>query len=197
MEAIYDSHTISLDQEPKITPQKLRTRICSFSSEKGLYHPLMWAHYACGFKGIAIEVETSKGDEVHEVIYRENPTLISERATFHETVHAIITSKSRLWEYESEMRVTVETDPGGKVGTKEKVGTIRSIILGKPYNMISNAGEIYANSATLELYLKLANKLINVANENNIETKLAYLISTPTGPEVEVRNLVGYIGIDE
>ena len=129
MEAIYNPNLIPLEQEQKIFAEKRKTRICSFSSAKGLYHPLMWAHYACGFKGIAFEVETTKNVKVHEVIYRDNPTLISSGATPDDTVLAIITSKSSIWEYESELRITKMTDADGKGGIAKTVGTIQSCLL--------------------------------------------------------------------
>lgn len=198
MEAIYNPQQIPPDQERNITPEKLRTRICSSSSEKGLYHPLMWAHYACGFKGIAIEVEvkTTKSVKVHEVVYRNNPTLITAGATDKETAHSIITSKSRIWEHESELRVTIETEPGGKKGIPKNVGKINSVILGAPYKMISNVKDIYSNTTALELYQTLFNSLRKVADENGIKTKLASLIITPTGPAVEIRNLEGDFELD-
>lgn len=188
MEAIYRPAEICPTQELLISPRKMRTLICSFSSCEGLHHPLVWAHYACGFKGLAIEVELDAKINAHKVIYQDDPRMHSKKCTIEDTFYSIITSKSKMWEYESEFRVTQENSESAVTGVSCEVGTIRSIILGAPYKMISNTKEVYENSYELKTYAMRAKEIRDLARIKNIITKIAFLTFTPSGPSVVIEN---------
>lgn len=79
--------------------EKYKTRICSLS--KDFKHTLLWSHYADSHKGCCIEVSV-----VNE---REQSTLVQYKTILPE-IHDIeegknlLSHKSKLWEYEDEVR---------------------------------------------------------------------------------------------
>lgn len=79
--------------------EKYKTRICSLS--KDFKHTLLWSHYADSHRGCCIEVSV-----VNE---REQPTLVQYKTILPE-IHDIeegknlLSHKSKLWEYEDEVR---------------------------------------------------------------------------------------------
>jgi len=189
MEAVYNTSHIPGNLEQFLAQSKMKAKICSFSSENGLYHPLMWANYASGFKGVAIEIEPSMEDKIHEVIYRIDPTQIPACLTHEEMVRTIITSKSKIWKHESEFRAIQQNDSNQSKGEAHIFGNIKSIIFGKPYGATLNFSDIYKNSEKLQLYIRLANKTIRLANAMKLQRKVSYLMNTPTGPVVKIREL--------
>lgn len=89
-----------------IIREKKKLKICSLS--KTFDSHLLWAHYASGFDGLAIEVNLHNGDQkIRDVTYRgvfaqvpieiDNDSLV--------TAETILSSKYKEWEYEKEVRV--------------------------------------------------------------------------------------------
>lgn len=150
----------------------------------------MWALYASGFKGVAIELDPDPDPkiDIQEVIYRDNPTSVCRGKTIEDTVLGIMSSKSRIWEYESEVRLFIKTTNKMKgEGLAYKAGSIRSVILGKPYETISNISEIYDNSELLKSYKKRAREILEIAKSKGVSTKISYITISPTGPVVTIR----------
>ncbi len=87
--------------------EKKQLRICSLSSTFNCH--LLWAHYAAGFRGLALEMEfPKKAREVVKVNYRDG--------VFHhldlqgqyvpaDEARRILSSKYREWAYEREIRI--------------------------------------------------------------------------------------------
>lgn len=68
----------------------------------------MWAHYASGFDGLAIEVELPDRDErIKNVAYRGvfGHVAIDQADDPSRVAHEILSSKYQEWEYEREVRV--------------------------------------------------------------------------------------------
>ncbi|MGV3615755.1 MAG: hypothetical protein ACO1SV_10515 [Fimbriimonas sp.] len=98
------------DAVEQVIREKQRYRVCSLSETFDCH--LLWAHYASGFSGMAIEIELpDKDSSIHEIAYRGvfahlgqeefgNP----ERAAV-----SILTSKYREWSYEREIRILLDT----------------------------------------------------------------------------------------
>lgn len=192
MEAIYNPDRVSAVSESRIPIAKMQRRICSFSTELELTKPLMWAHYAYGFKGFVIKIEPDKEVKVHPVTYRIDPTEIPmpSKYSIRKKVNDIITSKSMIWIDENEQRVIKDISSGnGKNGILCRVGDIKSIIIGKPYAMALNHAEIYSANIVLQAYQKRAINIINLAKSEGIAIRIAYLATSNFGPRVEIRDL--------
>jgi len=91
----------------EITKGKKRLRICSFSKDSK--NPLLWAHYADGFKGICIEVEIDDEPsdfDIVEVDYDSTRLLFSNKAAclIEELPRMILRQKARNWSIEKEVR---------------------------------------------------------------------------------------------
>ncbi len=80
-------------------------RVCSLSMD--LESKLLWAHYASGHRGFAIEVELPDEDKnIKKVTYNASgyytvPTKIGSR----EAATEALTVKQDIWEYEREVRI--------------------------------------------------------------------------------------------
>lgn len=95
----------------RVEEEKKHLRVCSLS--KTFDSHLLWAHYAGGFSGVAIELELDDQEpEIVDMSYRgvfagvseseyENPASIA---------RAVLSSKYNAWAYEKEIRIlTTET----------------------------------------------------------------------------------------
>ena len=90
-----------------ITKGKKRLRICSFSKDP--QNPLLWAHYADGFKGICIEVIIDSDPldfELVEVKYELARVLFDNKAAHlkGELPKIILSQKHKSWSVEKEFR---------------------------------------------------------------------------------------------
>ena len=96
-------YSVLLDE---IKVEKKRIKICSLSKTFDCH--LLWAHYANGFSGMAIEVELpDKSSEVTEVTYRgvfAHIELHNQKIP-SQTAQMILSSKYKEWEYEKEVRI--------------------------------------------------------------------------------------------
>lgn len=106
----YSSSSTNGEDPKKIVEQvireKQRLKICSLSRTFDCH--LLWAHYASGFNGVAIEVELPENSpKVRTVVYRGVFAQFSldQAAQPSITAQEILSSKYREWEYEREVRV--------------------------------------------------------------------------------------------
>ena len=93
-------------QVEQIIEEKMKLRVCSLA--KDFRSHLLWAHYAEGFSGLAIEVELpSHTDEITPVDYREAHawTTSLEVISPPQAAREILSSKFKEWTYEGEVRV--------------------------------------------------------------------------------------------
>lgn len=85
---------------------KSRYRVCSLSSD--FQSHLLWAHYASGFDGLAIEVDLPDDDpRVRPVDYRGVFAFLNsdELRDENEAARTILFSKNDEWRYEQEIRI--------------------------------------------------------------------------------------------
>jgi hypothetical protein len=90
----------------RIIREKQRLKICSLSRTFDCH--LLWAHYASGFDGVALEVELPEhSSKIKTVSYRGVFAEFSIEGVSDpsSTAREILSSKYREWEYEQEVRV--------------------------------------------------------------------------------------------
>ncbi|HSY99985.1 MAG TPA: hypothetical protein VK788_10835 [Terriglobales bacterium] len=87
-----------------------RIRVCSLSLTFDSH--LLWAHYASGWDGLAIEVELPQKDgAIREVEYGGFYYCISPSAgTAKESARRVLTSRHPDWSYEKEVRVFADSE---------------------------------------------------------------------------------------
>lgn len=90
----------------EIIKHKKGLKVCSLSKTYDCH--LLWAHYANGFDGLAVEIEINENVEnVHHVSYGEvfsSITLPTDRDPL-ECANQILSSKYKEWSYEKELRI--------------------------------------------------------------------------------------------
>ncbi len=90
----------------EIIEKKQQIRICSLSKTFDCH--LLWAHYASGFDGLAVEVELPKEDErVKDVSYRGvfGHVMMDATTDPSRAAQEVLSSKYAEWEYEKEVRI--------------------------------------------------------------------------------------------
>jgi hypothetical protein len=90
----------------EIIREKQRIKICSLSRTFDCH--LLWAHYASGFDGVAVEVDLpDRSSQVKTVAYRGVFAGVSIEHIVNpaKTARKILASKYREWEYEREVRI--------------------------------------------------------------------------------------------
>jgi len=88
--------------------QKGNYRICALAKEDT--NKLLWAHYADGFKGIAIGLKTK--ELVRAVNYNGLHELDEKLRYQNQDITSIFFNKMQEWEYENEMRVVLKNSRG-------------------------------------------------------------------------------------
>ena len=90
----------------EIIKHKKGLKVCSLSKTYDCH--LLWAHYANGFDGLAIEIEINENAQnVHNVSYGgvfSSITLPTDKDPL-ECANQILTSKYQEWSYEKELRI--------------------------------------------------------------------------------------------
>lgn len=109
-------------------------RLCSLC--KTFDNPLLWAHYAGGSSGVAIEV-VLPSTVATDVVYDDEFIFLSNyrEAGIDAAVRAALARKTKLWEYEQEVRVITQdefynlADPIQRVivGPRMEQPTLRSL----------------------------------------------------------------------
>lgn len=150
----------------RILEAKTQYTICSFSDAVGVENPLMWGHYANGFRGIAIEVEVDRAEKVSYV----SDTLPFEGEPSEEPLKRLLTTKLKPWEYESEYRILEQPEPGLRT-----IGTIIAVYFGQPYGNTTNVEAIVSKSATIARYRRILKLLTDVAKEKGYECRSAVM----------------------
>ncbi len=142
----------------KLFEEKKRHMICSLSGKNGFRNPLLWGHYANGFKGIAIEIEVNIRD-IYQIQYVPEifPTTIEESNINDKHIQDILTRKLIGWQHEDEFRILVKVDKKNKedIEDKEKekekhrhdIGKITSVYFGDPYGNIDYSHELKQEEA--------------------------------------------------
>lgn len=83
-------------------------RVCSLC--KTFDHDLLWAHYADGSRGLAIEVSVPSTDAI-PVTYSDDFVFLSDyvEAGVDAAARAALTRKTKAWQYEQEVRVVTRS----------------------------------------------------------------------------------------
>ena len=96
----------SKEQVEQIIREKKRLKVCSLSQT--FHSHLLWAHYASGFDGVAVEVDIpEQASEVKIVSYGGlfASVLMDAVTEPSKTARQILSSKYREWDYEQEVRI--------------------------------------------------------------------------------------------
>lgn len=86
--------------------EKKGLKVCSLSKTYDCH--LLWAHYASGFDGLAIEIELPEySPEIRQIEYRGVFASLSLNGSFSpdRAAEQVLSSKYREWAYEQEVRV--------------------------------------------------------------------------------------------
>ena len=105
---------INLDYNDLIKKEMESIRVCSLS--KDLHNPILWAHYADGFKGVCIEIEANESLlDLHKINYGPFNPIPSEgyrgmhgdteEYTARDWAKSSLRGKYEEWEYENEYRI--------------------------------------------------------------------------------------------
>lgn len=146
-------HPVGTDKEllDKIKSEKGNYYICSLS--KTAKSSSMWALYADEHKGCCIELEvTSKTWEKEDVKYSE------QMPTASDDVKVIITTKSKEWQHQQEVRYLKKIMPGSK----------------KPKTLSIKINRIIFGLRVSNNDFNLYKKLINTINPNIEVTRLKW-----------------------
>jgi len=89
----------------KIIEAQKKYKICSLAGTFDSH--LLWAHYAGGFDGVAIEIELPESNNIKKVNYRDVFSYVNiDNLTNEEaTAKKILFSKYSEWKYEEEVRI--------------------------------------------------------------------------------------------
>jgi hypothetical protein len=90
----------------EIIEKKQQIRICSLSRTFDCH--LLWAHYASGFDGLAVEVELPEDDaRIKNVVYRGvfGHLAMNNGLDPSQAAHEVLSSKYSEWKYEQEVRI--------------------------------------------------------------------------------------------
>ena len=93
------------EQAELVVDEKKKKKVCSLSLT--LKSPLLWAHYASGFTGLALEIDLPDVDDrIHGVTYCDNPSLdvaSGNQPSF--MANQVLSKKFSAWRYEEEVRI--------------------------------------------------------------------------------------------
>ena len=130
----------------KVASRAREFRVCALSS--GIDNHLLWAHYAGGYGGVAIEVEIPEKD-AQTVEYRDDFIFLSDLFKTDSVDNAaakILLRKYRDWSYEEEVRV-ITTEPYYKLEQP-----IKRVVLGsRATPAVTAAIQILCNHYKLEV----------------------------------------------
>ena len=145
--------------------QKNRFKICSFSNSGAFWNPVIWGHYANGFKGIAIELEVDAADEnITKVLYSEKSPALEDIHS-DDDIKKILTAKLRPWEHEGEYRFL-------KISSLRfhKIGKITAVYFGDPYGHLINTSEIQKRNKNIRNYIALKKALKKLVLEMHLKS---------------------------
>lgn len=162
MEGVYRTSNSSKQIMDTVFSKKNKYAICSFSHPDALKCPLLWGHYANGFKGIAIEIEVADYTNIQEIDYIDDVREVDDSQA--PDIKKIITTKLNFWQYENEYRYLKP----GKADNYE-IGEIIKVYFGTPYGNIENYEQALKESTTLQDYDCCRKHLKDVCIEKNID----------------------------
>lgn len=138
--------------------EKMSYKICSFSGKEAFKDPTLWGYYSNGFRGIVIEVECDDAD-VKKVNYIKDIQSIDEN-----TVDEILVTKLEPWKREKEYRFLKKLDTN-----LNKIGQIKTVYFGSPYDRSVNRDGIYTATPMLNNYKDFKKNLISIIENTKIE----------------------------
>lgn len=177
MEGVYSFTRDDRDLVDQVFSDKAKHVVCSFSGNNALSNPLMWGHYANGFKGMAIEIEVSPDsvENIEQMDYVEGVadwSSMGQSLAIEERVKKILTTKLDRWKHEDEFRfLNVPEKPardgnGKLTGNYEKgIGEISGIYFGDPYGNVVNRNVIIEQSQALQIFKSHRCELVALAKE--------------------------------
>jgi hypothetical protein len=166
MEGVYQfqSDTVSAEGIRQLFNDKAGKVICSFFGRGALRKPLLWCHYANGFKGVAIEVEVDTA-LMRKVRYDDRLFKVQGKEPGISDVMSVLTVKLKAWKHEQEYRFIGEGESGLR-----QIGTIKAVYFGLPYSNTVNAA-IVREKEHMRDYLRRVDSLKRTAREKEIECR--------------------------
>lgn len=103
MEGYFTYHVSNKAWAQRIFPAKARYKVCSLSLDAT--SPLLWAHYAGAFDGLAVEVNVeSDADNVsYKASFPQLDAALKNKPT--QFINTVLRSKLKVWEHEKEVRI--------------------------------------------------------------------------------------------
>lgn len=138
-------------------------KICSFSGVWAFKKPIMWGHYANGFRGIAIEIEIDKS-KMHKIVYGDEIMHVKDGENTDKIAKQILTTKLKSWRHEFEYRFLAKSTE-----RKHEIGKITAVYFGYPYERAVNREYIYESNKNLKDFRENKNKLVKVASTVNVK----------------------------
>jgi hypothetical protein len=102
--------TETIEYGKQVSRQLKQLRVCALT--KSFNNHLLWAHYAGGYTGVAIEVELDDAD-VTEVVYGDEFIFISQlidSCSPEAAARQVLARKYKDWSYEGEIRLITSTE---------------------------------------------------------------------------------------
>lgn len=104
MEGDFDDEYTGIGYANQLREALNEVRICSLSERKD--NPILWAHYADGFKGICIELEVPKSFPLSKINYGPfNPVPLDQEDSVYDWAVAVLSAKYEEWAHEEEYRI--------------------------------------------------------------------------------------------
>jgi hypothetical protein len=128
MEGLFHAPGFSDQYRQAMEKARERYRVCSFF--RGWTDPRYWAHYAEGFKGICIEIETDRNRVAWSTVdYKPLPTIGEGNMYAYSTwPQLLLEHKLEAWKYEQEARAILPIDSQYLPATGR--WTMRKVLLG-------------------------------------------------------------------
>lgn len=169
------THVGGVDFGP-LLEQKQEIGIFSAAAADAIYEPLMWGHYAAGFKGVALEYEV-EAEKCYKVEYvHDLPTTLGP----NHTQHGHFLSKGHAWRYEQEVRLFEES-----ADVLRRVGNVVRVVICDPIGDCKNRADMVARIPSLLDYYRRLAQLHQVLCASEVSVARAWL--SVTEPPISVK----------
>ncbi|TSC65244.1 MAG: hypothetical protein CEO22_546 [Candidatus Berkelbacteria bacterium Gr01-1014_85] len=173
MEGVYSSNDFKSDQIKSLYKSKESFSICSFS--EAFSDPILWAHYAGGFRGIVIETTVNRESIQPAVVKKINyvetileiqkkviDSKVQDGEEIDKVAISILTTKLAHWKHEKERRYLTREGSG-----YHEIGKITGLFTWSN-DSVQNYADIVQSCSDLSDYQTYRDCLITIANNQKI-----------------------------